>query len=85
MLAEYITVTKIETKQRCWCFTSHLTTQNILIKYIIVLTRAILFLCLLRGDLGLAVTLEGGGEHGGVLGELGRLEAKVRLGDCVLL
>lgn len=50
-----------------------------------VLTLTTLFLCLLRGDLGLAVTLEGGGEQGGVLGEAGRLAAKVRLGDCVLL
>lgn len=36
-------------------------------------TLVMLFdLCLLRGDLGLAVTLEGGGEQGGVLGEAGR-------------
>ena len=32
----------------------------------------LLDLCLFRGDLGLAVILEGGGEHGGVLGEPGR-------------
>jgi len=39
----------------------------------------------LRGDLGLAVTLEGGGEHGGVLGEAGRLAEIALPGDCVLL
>lgn len=44
-----------------------------------------LFLCRLRGDLGLAATLEGGGEHGGVLGDAGRLEDNALLGDCILL